>query len=310
MKKILLIKKIFLILIIFIFFIYLLNPLFIKNGICAQTSNNIYFLSKGQVWFNSFSNELIPEEGPGIWHIKTNFDNECFYIVFDIIDTTNPDNKYLDVLNFYIDLSDNNYLSEKTVFGYSVGRNNVIKYYRFSSSIGNYYQVLPPEDGSMGYISIGNDWKVYFTFNYSQFGYLNQIENQTIGFMAQYWDHCIGSIILDYKYPSTGNPLNRITWSTGYFIEGYCEINNYNIFIWVIVISIIVSVVVITYFGCNKYSTPNYKKGNKAYTSSNDYLGKQLYFNLLYENENENDNENENNNSNSLFTRNPNNDIW
>ncbi|MHA1831963.1 MAG: hypothetical protein ACTSWR_10560 [Candidatus Helarchaeota archaeon] len=213
----------------------------------TQTSNNLYFLSVGEAYYESKSNELIPNEGPAIWHIKTNFDNECIYILFDIMDTTNPDNKNLDHLTFYIDFSNNNYLSDKSSFGFYIQRNLLIKYYRYNTNQGNFVEVCPPDDGSMGTIHILPSWKVYYVFNYSQFGYPKYPKNQTIKLMAIYTDHIIGSIILDYKYPSLCNSLLKSSWATGYFIEGYSNNDAFVITIWILIFIIIAGFALISY---------------------------------------------------------------
>ena len=278
----------------------------IIKSFCAQTSNAVFFLPVGCVWCDGKSNELIPTEGPAIWHIKTNFDNECLYIFFDIVDTTNPDSSNLDKLYFYIDLKDSTTLSEATVFGYSVQRNGDIKYYRYIGSLGRYQELTPPTNGSFGIITISEDWKVYFKFNYTLYGFSIEDRNWTIGFMAYYIDHCIGSFILEYRYPSESSPLERISWAKGYFIDCVPVSQSNTVLIWILVVLTLAGMIFVGYYVYNKISWLGIKKGD-----NNDYsiYNNEINRNLLEINNNE-DSYNDNNDNDSFYDYEIDTDYW
>jgi len=231
--------------------------MFVPVSMAGQTSNNLYFLYVGESYYQGKSNQLIPIEGPAIWRIETNFDNESLYIKFIINDPTNPDELYNDELRFYIDYSENQELKYNTTFGFSVKRDHTIKYYRYNEITKDYCEVDYSTNKFMGTIEIQNEFLIIYKFNYTQFGYPNISSNQRIYLAAIYHDHIIGSYSDDYNYPVDCNPLLKSTWAIGYFIPGYDNNQLRNDIVWIIVFLIIGSVFLI--------STIIYKKMPKRY---------------------------------------------
>lgn len=240
----------------------------LRISYAGQTSNTVYFLSVGEEYYQSKSNELIPQEAPAIWRIKTNFDNECFYIFFDISDTTNPEEMDRDKLIFCLDIGYNNGLTFEKSFKFEITRDFTKAYYRYDENISDFVKVDYSNVESFVSIDIQQpNWKISCAFNYSHLGFLDfdKIENQSIGLVANYWDHVIGSQYWDYMYPIEGDLLQRTTYATGCFIKGFEDNTQRNNLVWVLVIVIIGLGLLGTYYASRLefFSRPKNKSDSK-----------------------------------------------
>jgi hypothetical protein len=146
-----------------------------------------------------------------------------------------------DKLIFCIDVGYTNYLTFEKSFKFEITRNFIETYYRFDENINDFVEVDYSTVESFVSIEIQSNWKISCTFNYSQLGFLDfdKIENQSIGLVANYWDHVIGSQYWDYMYPVEGELLERTTYATGCFIKGFEDNTQRNNLVWILVIFII-----------------------------------------------------------------------